>query len=280
MFNLFTDWILGGISIHLLNKLSGTGLSNKTLQRHFHSFLNTPPKPKKLNSSKHINLKIDAKYFGRWGCTIVLKETTNIIFWHFCNRENYHNYIYCFSKLSELGYILDSVTSDKHGSILASVKASSPCIPHQFCTVHIQRRCQTLLTRNPETQAGKNLLELVFFINKINSYYKKAIFIKWLERYELRWKHFFNHRTYSKNPYSSKKWWYTHKNLRTAFRTLKSSINNMFLYLDNSNIPKDTNGLEAEFTHLKNKLNAHRGLTRERVPNFVNWYWFLKSKKN
>jgi len=34
---------------------------------------------------------------------------------------------------------------------------------------------------------------------------------------------------------------------------------NIFFYLDDSSIPKDTNGLEAEFTHLKGKLNMHEG---------------------
>jgi hypothetical protein len=75
-----------------------------------------------------------------------------------------------------------------------------------------------------------------------------------------------------------KKWWYTHKNLRASFRTLIASLDNMFYYLDNENISKDTNGLEAEFTHLKTRLISHRGLTRENQINFTNWYWFFKSR--
>jgi hypothetical protein len=188
--------------------------------------------------------------------------------------------VYCFSRIIELGYIVDSVTSDKHGSLISAVKTMFPNTPHQYCTVHIQRRCQVLLTKKPEAKAGKELLEIVLFINKIKTHNDKEIFLKWLERYENRWSNFINQRTYSKDSNSSKKWWYTHKNLRLAFRTLKSSTNNMFCYLDNPNIPKDTNGLEAEFTHLKNKLNAHRGLTRKRRINFVSWYWFLKSKSS
>lgn len=170
-----------------------------------------------------------------------------------------------------------SVTSDKHGSIASAVKFMFPNIPHQLCLVHIQRRCQTLLTKKPETQAGRDLLELVLFINKIKSHCDKQIFLKWLERYEFKWSQFINKRTYSKDKGISKKWWYTHKNLRFAFRTLKYSTDNMFFYLDDSSIPKDTNGLEAEFTHLKTKVNIHKGMKRERKINFINWYWYLKS---
>lgn len=147
-----------------------------------------------------------------------------------------------------------------------------PNIPHQFCLVHIQRRCEQLLTKHPETQAGKDLLELVKFINKIHSLPDKQIFLKWFDRLVVRHEPILKQRTYF-----GKSWWYTHKNLRLAFNTINSSKNNMFFYLDNPNIPKDTNGLEAEFTHLKTKLNMHRGLSKSRREKYVFWYWFLKS---
>jgi transposase-like protein len=203
---------------------------------------------------------------------LVFKENKNIIFWAFVDRETYLNYLMAFSKLNAAGYIIKSVTSDKHGSIVGAVKTAFPDIPHQYCLVHIQRRCETLLTQKPETQAGKDLLELVRFINKIKTLNDKQIFLNWLVRYEKRYQLTLKQRTYD-----NKSWWYTHKNLRLAFNTLKSSQNNMFFYLENNNIPKDTNGLEAEFTHLKTKLNMHRGLSKSRKENYVFWYWFLKS---
>jgi len=171
-----------------------------------------------------------------------------------------------------MGYLIKSVTSDKHGSLLGAVKTALPNIPHQYCLVHIQRRCETLLTKNPETTAGQNLLEIVKLVNKIKSLNEKQVFVAWLARYEKRFEIILKQRTYA-----NKTWWYTHKNLRLAFNTLKSSINNMFFYLEDTSIPKDTNGLEAEFTHLKTKLNIHRGLAKNRKESYVFWYWFLKS---
>lgn len=209
----------------------------------------------------------------------MFKASTNIIYWDFAENETYQAYIKSFNKLTELGYIIDSVTSDKHGSIVASVRDLFPNIPNQYCMVHIQRSCETYLTKNPETIAGQKLLEIVKFTNQIKTENEKRVFLAWLVRYENEWKTFINQKTYNTNPNIKKKWWYTHKNLRKAFRILKLSQNNMFFYLDNTNIPKDTNGLEAEFTHLKNKINAHRGLLQKRVINFVSWYWFFKSKK-
>lgn len=211
----------------------------------------------------------------------MFKENKNIIYWFYVNRENHLNYVLALSKLLELGYLVDSVTSDKHQSLIAVVRKYLPHATHQLCLVHIQRRCQTLLTQKPSSQAGIDLLTLVKYINQITNLYEKQIFLKWLARYELKYKHFLNHRTYSNNLTlnNNKTWWYTHKNLRKAFIHLKSSTPNMFHYLMDPNMPKDNNGLEAEFTHLKTKLKLHRGLTHQRRINFINWYWFLKSKK-
>jgi len=247
-------------------------VSTKTLTRHFHRFLDQIITLPRLKVPKEIYLKCDGKYFGRIGCSLVFKEGKNIILWNFFDRETYLNYLYCFSKLVEIGYIVKSVTSDKHGSLLGAVKTIFPDIPHQFCLVHIQRRCAALLTKHPETEAGIKLLELVKYINKIFTHSEKQVFLNWLTRFEVRYEHILKQRSYS-----GRTWWYTHKNLRLAFNTLKSSKNNMFFYLDDPNIPKDTNGLEAEFTHLKTKLNMHRGLSKNRRESYVFWYWFLKS---
>lgn len=186
----------------------------------------------------------------------------------------------CFLKLLELNYRITSVTSDKHGSTLSSVKYLFPNIPHQVCLVHIQNRCQDLLTKKPDTKAGWDLLELVRYINKITTNYEKQIFLNWFFRYEKRYTLFLNQRTHAVKENGKKTWWYTHKNVRKAFVHIKSSLPNMFFYLENNSIPKDTNGLEAEFTFLKTKLNIHRGLKRSRRINFVNWYWYLKPTQN
>jgi len=200
-----------------------------------------------------------------------------VIYWDYVERESFKNYINCFHELSKLNFKILSVTSDKHGSIIGAVKYLFPNIPHQYCLVHIQRRCETLLTEEPETQAGKDLLELVKHLNQIKSTNEKLVFIKWFERYEKRYQIYLNQRTYSNDLGSSKTWWYTHKNVRASYRHIKASLNNMFFYLDDPNIPKDTNGLEGGFTHLKSKINSHRGLSTYRREYFVNWYWYLKS---
>lgn len=147
--------------------------------------------------------------------------------------------------------------------------------------MHTQRRCQSLLTRNPETIAGRQLKEIVKELNKITSKYDSRIWIKWLGRWETRYSLLVKQRTYSTKQDGSKTWWYTHKNLRSAYRTLMSSINNLFLYLEYEGLEKDTNGLESEFSHLKQKISMHRGLKMTRKLSVIYWYfYFVNQRRN
>ena len=247
------------------------------MRTHLHGFLCNPPPPKPPNITQEIYLKADGTYWKRWGCSLVYKAGKDIIFWDCVKRENYFDYIRNFGEILALGYIVKGITSDKHGSLISAVKTMFPNIPHQYCLVHIQRSCQSFLTRNPKTVAGQRLLEIVKYLNKITDHYKKNIWIKWLIRYENRYLDFINRRTYATTDGGKRTWWYTHKNVRRAFRILRGSLDNMFLYLDNPDLCKDTNGLEAEFTHLKGKVGVHRGLKRYRRMNLVCWYFHLKS---
>jgi len=232
-------------------------------------------KIKPLSKSKEVYLKVDGKYFGRWGCVLVFKERQNIILWDFVQRESYFSYLNNFSRLERLGYKVLGITSDWHGSITSASKNRYPDVPHQRCLVHTQRFCQTYLTQHPETEAGIQLLEIVKFLNQIKNINDKVIWTRWLQRFEDKYKAQLNERSYAVDH---KHWWYTHKNVRRSFRALKMSLSNLFLYLDYPLLCKDTNGLEAEFKHLKQKLAVHKGLTRKRKINFINWYFFLKSK--
>jgi len=192
-------------------------------------------------------------------------------------RENYFAYCLNLGQIVQLGYVIKGITSDKHGGLTAAIKSLSD-VPHQHCLVHLQRSCQSLLTRSPQAEAGIQLLELVRLLNTINNHDEVNIWLKWFERLEKRHEVLIKERSYGINEQTGRNtWWYTHRNLRRAFRTIQNSKDNLFLYLDYPRLSKDINGLEAEFSHLKGRLNLHRGLKRERKINFVKWYFYFKA---
>lgn len=97
-------------------------------------------------------------------------------------------------------------------------------------------------------------------------------FNDWFDRH----KEYINEKTINQE---TDRYWYTHKLLRRSYSTIKSALPNMFHYLKNSNIPKTTNGIEGCFSHLKNHLDIHRGLTTKNRINFIKWYIFLTNEK-
>ena len=186
-FKLFTKWIETGNTVESLIDLTKTKITERQLIKYFYKFLDKPPKPIKQPVIKYINLKVDAKYLGKWGCCIVFKERQNVIYWYFCEKESYLSYMYCFSQLRDLNYEVLSITSDKHSSLISSVKEYFRGLPHQYCLVHIQLRCETLLTKRPNTEAGRDLLQIVSYINQIKTEDEKNLFFLRLWLYEYRY---------------------------------------------------------------------------------------------
>ena len=50
-------------------------------------------------------------------------------------------------------------------------------------------------------------------------------------------------------------------------------------YLSNPKIPPTTNGIEGFFSHLKNHLDLHRGLTLKHRIDFIKWYMFFSNER-
>lgn len=270
----FKRWITTNVPLSVLKDF--VHVSSKTLLRQFDYFLKQKPPLHKPAQSQSIWLKVDATYFDDWGCVMVYKAGTAILHWQFSQREYYDLYIAGLRRIMKTGYSIRGITSDWHGSIVAAVQFLIPLVPHQRCLVHTQRLCQTLITTRPKTEAGHMLLRIVRELNYIHNHYEARIWINWLTLWSKQYDALIKERTYSITDDGSPTWWYTHKKLRRAFRTLMLSQTHLFLSLDHQGLDKDTNGLEAEFTHLKGKLGAHRGLHKKRRNAYISWYLFFK----
>jgi hypothetical protein len=70
---------------------------------------------------------------------------------------------------------------------------------------------------------------------------------------------------------------YTHKRLRSAYRSLKNNIQWLFTWYDyiGLKIPNTTNAIDGHFADLKNKLRNHNGLSLNRKMKFIDG--FLKA---
>jgi hypothetical protein len=84
----------------------------------------------------------------------------------------------------------------------------------------------------------------------------------------MTWLQFLNERTVKQD---TKKSYYPHKKLRSAYRSLKNNLNSLFTWYDNIElgIPNTTNAIDGHFADLKNKLRNHNGLSMTRKKKFI-----------
>ena len=104
-------------------------------------------------------------------------------------------------------------------------------------------------------EAGKELNQIILALTKS----QKNEFIQALDQWYNKWRTFLLEKTYSED---CRKWHYTHKRLRSAYRRLITNLPYLFTYLDNPglDIPNTTNSIEGCFSNLKTKLRVHSGI--------------------
>jgi hypothetical protein len=180
------------------------------------------------------------------------------IWWHEVEGERMSHYRYGRAILEEKGWaFLAAVVDGRRGFL----KVFSD-IPVQICQFHQIKQVTKYLTRKPKTEAGRELRTLVLMLTKTD----EATFTKALEEWYAKYGGFIEEKTVSEFLSGKKKWYYTHKNVRSAYRSLKTNLPHLFTYLKypELNMPNTTNDLDGSFSSLKKKLGVHHGLRRDR----------------
>ena len=270
----FKKWILERQTFKTLSRDSG--LSIDTLQRTFYTFLQKAPEVKILRGGC-IHLRLDATYF-KWFCLLCYQDHhagyTQLI--RFSDGEHFAEIKEDLDNLIKLGLQIESITTDGHKSILKAIKKAMPDVIVQRCLVHIQRMCLLWLTHYPKHEAGIELRALVLLLLKIKTDNDRTFWTTELNKWHMLHKTYLAEKTINKE---TSRYWYTHKLLRRSYFTIKRALPNMFHYLANPAIPHTTNGIEGFFSHLKNHLDLHRGLTTPHRINFIKWYIYLSNDK-
>lgn len=219
----------------------------------------------KIHTPRIVYLVVDATYFGdrknpNSFCVIVFrdfKKKENLWF-KFCKTETKLDYLEGKRYLESLGYIIKSVTGDG----LALIRETFQGIPFQMCHVHMERIIVRGTTRSPELPAGRALLANIKTLKTV----KKKLFETRMQDYTKKYSPFLNEKAYSE---LTGKTWYVHKELRQAFLSLRTLHPHLFTYKGDTNIQRTTNTLEGFFTHLKLKVAAHKGLSKERKQKLI-----------
>lgn len=182
----------------------------------------------------------------------VLKQN---LYWKEITTENKQVYEEARRYLEAISFSIQAVVIDsKHG-----MREVFTDLVVQICQYHQQQIVGRYLTARPKTEAGLELKLLANSLTKID----ETLFTELLGAWHEKWSGFFKERTYKPD---GKHWWYTHRRIRAAYRSLMTNLPYLFSYqrYPELNIPNTNNSLEGYFSKLKRLLNNHNGLKRWR----------------
>jgi len=238
--------------------------SKRTIQRKIDLYQVFIPKKK----PRKVVILMDTTYWGRNFGVMLFKDsyTKENLLKYYVKTETNTLYIQGIKELKSKGFEVVAIVCDGRRGLLQSFGKT----PVQMCQFHQVAIIRRYITKNPKLPASIELKEFVAMMKMTD----RASFEGGLELWFNKWKSFLNERT--SNPETGKSY-YTHKRLRSAYRSLKTNFPWLFTWYDyyELNIPNTTNAIDGHFSDLKNKLRNHNGLSRTRKIKFINE--FLKA---
>lgn len=217
----------------------------------------------------------DGKWLGRAGVFFIHRNVTTKenLFWSFMSSESYEA---IHRDLSELALLLSDqlpigAVSDWKGSIVAAVASHFGNIPHQRCLAHVDRQAKRLLPKLSPFESTKALRRVASLLMLVEKSTDPKVWQTSLTRWGKQHGDMLKEKTHAPMG-ATRHWWYTHGNLRRAWRLLTHDHDPLFVFLTNPLIPKTNNALEGVNSNLKQKLGDHRGMSVTRQTAFLFWY--------
>jgi hypothetical protein len=260
----------------------------KTLYFTFKHFFDKPPSPLDIwqvlppKFSKGWIYAVDGKWLKRQGVFMLHKNITDRVnlYWSFLPGETYQA---LHADLVELTKLLRKqkpagVVSDWKGAIVSAVAGHFGPIPHQRCLTHVVRQAKKLLSRKSPFICTIELRQIAKNLIKLKTEDDIADWFTNLGLWHDQYGYMLTVRTTGDGV--KRKWWYTHGNLRRAWRLLAKNTEPFFQHIDHELLPHSNNSLEGTFSQAVNKLIDHRGMKLTQQLSFLHWYFALSHVKN
>ena len=200
---------------------------------------------------------VDTTFWGRLYGVLVFRSWTlrKNIWWGEVTTEKVAHYHYARKILEECGWSFTAAVIDGRRGLATVFKD----IPVQICHFHQMKTVTKYLTRRPETDAGKALRSIMLTLPHTT----EPLFTEALMQWEKLYRSFITEKTLVTG---TKHWYYTHKNVRSAYRSLATNLPHLFTYqkYPELNIPNTTNTIDGYFAGVKKKVAAHHGLRKDR----------------
>ena len=259
-----TDYALGAERL---------GVSRQELSERFTWFMSVPPSPqlmfqlfppKCLIANSPWSYGYDGKWLGRSPILLVHRDVTHkeTIWWSIARSENIAAMkadVRPLVRYLSANLPIGAVTDGKPG-IGEIIKREFKLKMYQRCLVHVVRDLKNYLPKKSPLSATRALrsiavsLTLMKTEKDVREYYRRL----------QTWNEVFGGcLTEKSHPYlgskSKRRWWYTHGNIRRAWRLMTTHPETLFCFLTNPLIPKTNNSLEGVNRHLKRRAGMQKG---------------------
>ena len=238
--------------------------SKRTIQRKLDSHKISIPE----KIAGEVILLMDTTYWGRNFGVMLFKDeiTKKNLLKYYVKSETNALYKKGVDELRAKGFLIKAIVCDGRKGLIKSFDG----IPVQMCQFHQAAIIRRYITKNPKLPASIELKSVVDLMKNTDKESFEGSLAQWFSK----WEQFLNERTVNKETGKS---FYTHKRLRSAYRSLKTNLPWLFTWYDNIDmgIPNTTNSIDGHFADLKNKLRNHNGLSEDRKKKFIDG--FLKA---
>ena len=269
----FVTWLLGKLSQEELP------VPDRTWRQQTEWCWEIVPRPGPTNKVHPIIL-IDGIKVGGLVC-LIARTPTAVLAWRWVGWES----SLTWSLLLEKFTAPTVVVCDGQKGILLAIARCWPKTRIQRCTFHVWQNVRAKLTLHPQTRAGQELLQLTRGLWLVKTQVDALAWQQRLEAWFQQYGTFIQERTYYEQPISHRRrWWYTHRGIRSAYRQHKELVSNdqLFVYLDRTltteMIPRTTNYVEGGInSQLRTKLKDHRGMRQLHQQRLVEWYLYRRT---
>jgi len=238
--------------------------SKRTIQRTLD--LHSIKRPIKV--ARKVIILMDTTYWGRGFGVMLFKDaiTGENLLKYYVKTETNYLYQKGIEELQSVGFTVIAIVCDGRKGLIQSFSN----IPVQMCQFHQVAIIRRYITKNPKLQASKDLKAVVDMLKQTDQESFQGALTAWHSACES----FLKERTLNIETGKSH---FTHKRLRSAYRSLRSNLPWLFTWYEHIdlNIPNTTNAIDGHFADLKNKLRNHNGLSLERKMKFIDG--FLKA---
>jgi putative transposase len=243
----FVTWLIGKSTKAEI--ASTLGITRQALTKQFSPlFLEEWPPPKQTVYARI--LIVDGTYIhGNTLCTLIAIDEDDNLFWKFVTSESYLSWLSFLSQFKEP----DLIVVDGNEALKAAVLKLWPQVDIQRCQFHLIQRVHKVMTRTPSSDAGKELLKLLYELKKVKNTHQALL-------WRLRYKHWeAQYAVYLKER--DERGAFIHKRVRSARLTVRRTLPYIFTFLDHSEAPNTTNLVEGwPNAAIAEALRRHRGL--------------------